>query len=176
MAWDRHLERWVVTHRVGFLDPIAKTLTWVGTYGAVWLAIALALALLWRKPGILAGVFVADVLADIVSGALKLAVRRSRPHLHGLVAIPYTHSFPSGHATTSFACATVLAAFAPRARIPLFVLAALIAWSRVYVGVHYPVDVLAGALLGVLLGLLVLRALPRLGAARLRSRRARRSG
>jgi undecaprenyl-diphosphatase len=60
-----------------------------------------------------------------------------------------THSFPSGHATVAFACATVLALAVPRLRVPLFVLAALIAFSRVYVGVHYPFDVLAGAVLGV---------------------------
>ena len=60
-----------------------------------------------------------------------------------------THSFPSGHATVAFACATVLALAVPRLRVPFFVLAALIAFSRVYVGVHYPFDVLAGAVLGV---------------------------
>ena len=55
----------------------------------------------------------------------------------------------------AFACATVLALAVPRLRWPLFALAALIAFSRVYVGVHYPLDVLAGAALGVTLGLAV---------------------
>ena len=60
-----------------------------------------------------------------------------------LVELPSTYSFPSGHATVSFACATVLALAVPRLRVPLFALAALISFSRVYVGVHYPFDVLA---------------------------------
>jgi membrane-associated phospholipid phosphatase len=66
----------------------------------------------------------------------------------------------------------VLAAFLPRLRVPLFLLAAAVAWSRVYVGVHYPLDVLAGAVLGVAIGLAVVRFLPRLAAGRPRSRRA----
>jgi len=65
------------------------------------------------------------------------------------VDLPATYSFPSGHATVSFACAAVLALAVPRLRVPLYALAALIAFSRVYVGVHYPFDVLGGALLGV---------------------------
>ena len=65
---------------------------------------------------------------------------------------------------TSFACATVLSAFAPRWRVPFFLLATLIALSRLYNGVHYPTDVVAGALLGVLTALLLL------GASRRRSR------
>ena len=66
-----------------------------------------------------------------------------------LLDSPSTYSFPSGHATVSFACATVLALAVPRLRLPLFALATLISFSRVYVGVHYPFDVLAGAALGV---------------------------
>ena len=107
---------------------------------------------------------------------LKAAIPRDRPHLHALVAVPHTHSFPSGHAATSFACVTVLGAAVPRARPPLYALAALVAWSRVYVGVHYPVDVLAGALLGIAAGITLLRVLPPLARARRRSRRTRRSG
>ena len=76
-------------------------------------------------------------------------------------------SFPSGHAATSFAGATLLALALPRLAWPLLVLAAAIGWSRVYVGVHWPSDVLAGALLGAALAFGV-RALPRLRAARRR--------
>jgi membrane-associated phospholipid phosphatase len=86
------------------------------------------------------------------------------------VSRPHSHSFPSGHATTSFACATVLALMIPGLALPVFVLAAAVAWSRVYVGVHFPLDVLAGAVLGVAIGLSVARALPRLVTARPRSR------
>jgi len=74
-------------------------------------------------------------------------------------------SLPSGHAATSFAAAVALAHYVPARVAPLlFVLAALIAWSRVYVGVHYPSDIVAGALLGVGVGLTA----PRLLAGALR--------
>jgi len=119
---------------------------------------------------------VADALGQLVSSLLKDAIPRARPHDHPLVTRPHTHSFPSGHATTSFACATVLALMLPRLRVPLFLLAAAISWSRVYVGVHWPLDVFAGAALGAGIGVAVARALPRLVGARRRSRRTTRPG
>jgi undecaprenyl-diphosphatase len=176
IGWDKHLEAWQVAHRAGFLDPIFKTLTYAGTYGAVWLVLAAIFALALRRPQIFVWTLVADGLGELVSDVLKAVIPRARPHLHALIARPHTHSFPSGHATTSFACATVLAFAVPRLRLPLLVLAAAIAWSRVYVGVHYPLDVVAGALLGAAIGIAVIRALPRLGAIRRRSRRAPRAG
>jgi len=64
----------------------------------------------------------------------------------------------------------MLAFLLPRLSVPLLVLAAAVAWSRVYVGVHFPFDVVAGAALGVAIGVTVIRVLPRLAAARRRSR------
>jgi undecaprenyl-diphosphatase len=176
LGWDRRLERWVVEHRVGFLDPIAEGLTYVGTYGMLWLCVALALALLRGRAAVLAYTLAADLTASLVANALKLSIMRARPELDLLVGRPVTSSFPSGHSASSFACATVLGALVPPLRLPAYVVAALVAWSRVYVGVHYPVDVLAGAVIGTLVGLLVLRALPLLGAARRRSRPETRPG
>jgi membrane-associated phospholipid phosphatase len=138
----------------------------------VWLGLAAVVAAARRRPGILVETLAAVVLAELSTDLLKLAIPRARPDVHALVARPHTHSFPSGHAAIAFACATVLGAAVPRARPWLYVLAALVAWSRVYVGVHFPLDVAAGALLGVGLGLAVLRARRTLGAARRRSRRA----
>jgi undecaprenyl-diphosphatase len=89
-----------------------------------------------------------------------------------LLEAPSTYSFPSGRATVSFACATVLALAVPRLTWPLFLLAALISFSRVYVGVHYPFDVLAGAVLGVAIAI----ALRRLAAALRRSAPPTRQG
>src|SRR5437763_12618749 len=148
LGWDRHLERWQVAHRAGFLNPIFEALTYAGTYGALWLGLAAVAALLVRRPQLFVWTLVADGVGELAADALKGAIPRARPHVHALVARPHTHSFPSGHATTSFACATVLAWALPRFRVPILVLAAAVAWSRVYVGVHYPLDVLAGAVLG----------------------------
>ena len=176
LAWDRHLERWQVAHRTGVLDPVFEALTYAGTYGAIWLAVAAVAALVLRRPQIFLWTLVADALGELAADVLKAAIPRTRPHVHTLVARPHTHSFPSGHATTSFACATVLVFVLPRLRLPLLLLAAAIAWSRVYVGVHWPLDVFAGAALGAALGGLVVTFLPRLAAARRRSPRTPRSG
>jgi undecaprenyl-diphosphatase len=122
------------------------------------------LAFLWRRPQVFLLVAAADVSADAIAGLLKSLIGRDRPPLvyprpATLVADPHTSSFPSGHSATSFACATVLTARWPKAAPAFYVLAAAIAFSRVYVGVHWPLDVLAGAALGVGVALLLLTAL-----------------
>lgn len=96
------------------------------------------------------------VLGIADSSLVKALIARARPHHDSLVAVPHTHSFPSGHATSAFAAATVLAWCEPRGRVWFYVLAAAIAFSRVYLGVHWPSDVLAGALLGIATALLLL--------------------
>jgi undecaprenyl-diphosphatase len=149
----------------------------IGGQGLVWLVIAAAVALLWRRPLVFVEVALADGIANLVAWLLKIAVDRPRPSTvyaqpKPLVHAPHDASFPSGHAATSFACATILAVAAPRYAVAFYVLAAAIAWSRVYNGVHYPLDVLGGAVLGVLVAIALLRlvrALPRL-------RRATRAG
>ncbi len=103
-------------------------------------------------------VAVADFAGQLISYGLKQAIGRERPNdvyttPNPLVHAPHDGSFPSGHATISFACATFLAFYARRAAPAFFLLAAAIAWSRVYVGVHYPLDVLGGAVLGVMIAL-----------------------
>ena len=137
------------------LDPLFVALSYAGSFGFVWLAIAVAISgFSWSRPWLWTRVGVAILVAEGVSAALKQWFDRDRPPLSNpdpepLVDLPVTHSFPSGHATVSFACATVLALAVPRLRVPLYALATLISLSRVYVGVHYPLDVLAGAALGV---------------------------
>jgi undecaprenyl-diphosphatase len=170
-----------VTHRVGWLDWLFVGLSRIGTLGAVWIAIALVLAIVWRRPTLFGLVLLAALVADVAALAGKDTIPRDRPPVrypepHALVKVPADHSFPSGHTATSFACALVLARAAPRLRVPLFALAAAIGLSRVYVGVHYPLDVLGGAVLGLLVGAAVPRVLPLLEAALPRSRRPRRSG
>jgi undecaprenyl-diphosphatase len=123
----------------------------------VWLAIGLGLALLRRSPRPFVLVALADAAAYGVSSAVKAAVGEHRPRgFHPLVAVPHSSSFPSGHATMSFACATVLCALAPKAAPAFVALAAAIAYSRLYLGVHWPLDVAAGAALGVAIALLLL--------------------
>ena len=110
------------------------------------------------------------MLSDLAAYAVKLATDVDRPPLRypepePLVYVPQDGSFPSGHSATSFASAALIARAAPRrAKVALYALATGIAFSRVYVGVHYPFDVIAGAALG----LLVARVLPWLAAAFIR--------
>jgi undecaprenyl-diphosphatase len=133
----------------------------------VWLALGLALTLLRRSPRPFVLVLLADAAAQGIADALKSAVGSHRPHGYDpLVAVPHSPSFPSGHAASSFACATILCAVAPRAAPAFLLLAAAIAYSRLYVGVHWPLDVAGGAALGVLTALLLLAATRRRSGAR----------
>jgi len=131
--------------------------------------VAAVLAVLWWRPWLLVLVLASDVVAQLLSFGLRDWIDRRRPPLvypepKPLVHVPHSGSFPSGHATSAFACATVIAWQAPRLAFPSFLLAGAIAWSRVYVGVHWPLDVLGGAGLGILIAtalLMLVRALPR---------------
>ena len=129
-------------------------------------------ALVWRRPYVLVWVLVAVLLGDLSAHFLRVAIDRPRPWRryalpHTLVHAPRDPSFPSGHTTIAFACATVLTFLQPRLGPALFLLAAAIGFSRIYVGVHYPLDVLGGAVLGVGAGCAVI-ALRRLARARRR--------
>jgi undecaprenyl-diphosphatase len=116
-------------------------------------------------------VVAAVVGAELMALTLKAVIGRPRPYVRFPEQEPLLHatldlSLPSGHAATSFAAATVLARLVPRIAVPAFLLAAAVALSRVYVGVHYPVDVALGAFLGFSVGAAVTLAAPRLVAAR----------
>ena len=163
-------------HRVDWLDHVFVFLSRIGTAGLVWIVIGLVVAVVRRRPDIAVLVLAADGVAQLLAQLLKRATNIERPSVtypqpEPLVPTPTDLSFPSGHAASSFACVMILAFAVPRLAIPLYLLAAGIAWSRVYVGVHYPLDIAAGALLGIAVAI----ALRWLVATRRRSRPAPRA-
>lgn len=148
------------------LDFLMPPLSVAGNLGAIWLVLLAALAALGGGPGrkmALAGL-AGLVIGFAASELIKEITVRPRPFLslpdaRLLVSAPHSYAFPSGHATSAFAAASgaVLAAKKMLGRVPpwgwaMVALAAVISYSRLYVGVHYPTDVAAGALLGLACG------------------------
>jgi membrane-associated phospholipid phosphatase len=132
-----------------------------GEYGRLWIALALAGAVLDRRRRgrwVWAAVGVPVTLA--LNFSVKQLFRRARPRLEGVEAtgvVPASLSFPSAHAATSFAGAHLIGALCRPARVPLYVAAVTMAFSRPYLGVHYPSDVLAGSVVGIVAGRLLAR-------------------
>jgi undecaprenyl-diphosphatase len=128
----------------------------VGYAGLVWIALAPPLAIWTRRAALSTTLVVAGTVwaSDLLATGLKSLVDRPRPFetLTGadpLLGGTVGASFPSGHAATSFAGAVILAFLVRRAVPVLLALAVLVSFSRVYVGVHYPLDLIGGALLGI---------------------------
>ncbi|MBQ8974632.1 MAG: phosphatase PAP2 family protein [Oscillospiraceae bacterium] len=146
--------------RGGALTPIMLFFTTIGNLGIVWLALGAVLMCFrrYRKMGFC--VILCIALAWVVNdGVIKHIVCRPRPFtavfgLQTLVTRPTSYSFPSGHSCSSFCAAAVLTRFRGSRLAPVFIVALLIALSRIYVGVHYPTDILTGAVIGTVCGAL----------------------
>lgn len=161
-SWDGDFLIYIQEHiRCGFLDYIFPNITFLGTAGAFWIVLT-AILLFFRKTR-RAGVCSAFALIGSLllnNCLLKPLVGRVRPYevVEGLRLIgakASDSSFPSGHAAASVASAAAMCRFLKkRFSIPLVVLALMIAFSRLYIGIHFPTDVLAGVLDGILLGIL----------------------
>lgn len=151
------------------LDRAMARLSHAADYSRLSLASALVLALARGRPGRRAaahGLAAVGATATFVNVAVKPLGRRGRPDRAGHrvpedrhVTMPRSTSFPSGHAAGAFAFATGVGHVLPSDAVPLRGLAALVAYSRVHTGVHYPGDVVAGALLGTVLAQLTARVL-----------------
>ena len=143
------------------LDIAMSRLSRAADYSRLSLASAALLALAGGRTGRRAaaqGLASLAVTATVVNVAVKPLARRRRPDrlagdvpLARHVRMPSSRSFPSGHSAAAFAFATGVGHVSPAAAVPLRALAALVAYSRVHTGVHYPGDVLAGALIGTAL-------------------------
>ena len=165
---DNALRLWVVTHRLDALDPVMWAVSVIGGSGIVWIATGTALAIARRiRPSglmqLVLAILVALLVADYV---LKPLIGRERPFsaapaVRVIGGRPEDASFPSGHAAGAFAGVYMLSRMMPAGRLVWWAIALTIAYSRVYLGVHYPIDVIGGAAVGWLCGLVVQRVASR---------------
>ncbi len=149
--------------RSPILDPVMLFITSLGNAGILWIALTVILVLIKKTRPV--GICCAIALLlqiTLINGILKNVVGRIRPYevvdgLICLVGVQKDPSFPSGHTTSSIACSWVMFNRLPKKiGIPALIVAVLIALSRLYVGVHYPTDVAAGIIIGIILGILAM--------------------
>lgn len=142
--------------RFEWLNKVFIFITHFGDGGLFWILLS-ALLLVMRKTrwvGLTSSVSI-GLGALCTNVCLKNLVQRTRPYvvndqLNVLINFPHDYSFPSGHTCASFAVATVIFCLLPRKYgVPAIIFASLIAISRLYVGVHYPTDILGGLIIGV---------------------------
>lgn len=160
---DGNILLWIQEYlREDFLNPFIIFITSLGNGGLVWIAASVFMlcSSSTRKAGVMS--ILALILSFVINNLiLKNAVARTRPWidvegLKVLIKKPWDYSFPSGHTASSFAAAVVMYKTLPaRFGIPAVILATAISLSRLYIGVHYPTDVLAGALSGIIIGLVI---------------------
>ncbi len=152
------------TMRSAYLDKIMPLITKLGDAGIFWIALALILLIPKKTRRTGAAMGVAMLIGLIIgNGILKNVIARTRPFdiSHPvlpknrlLIDPPTDYSFPSGHTLASFEAATAIYKDHTVYGFAAFVLALLIAFSRIYLQVHYPSDVIGGAILGFLFGML----------------------
>jgi len=159
-AWDLDLVRLLQDARVG---PLVALMTlasawWFKSLVLMGVALAADLRTRARRPLALAAGAAAYGVADAVTHTVKALTDRDRPPLVdpsvvAEVSLPASSALPSAHAATAFAVAVAASVVHPRLRWPLLAVAALVAVSRVYLGVHFPTDIVVGALIGAAAGL-----------------------
>lgn len=151
------------------MDTIMPVITSLGNSGIVWIVIAAILSSMkkYRKYGVMLAL---ALIITLVIGniTLKPLIARTRPfdanNLKDILLIkaPKDYSFPSGHTMASFAAATVLIYMDKKVGIIAMILAVLIAFSRLYLYVHYPSDVFAGMILGILSAIISIKLLSKI--------------
>ncbi|MDQ1646167.1 MAG: hypothetical protein QOJ50_2351 [Cryptosporangiaceae bacterium] len=154
---DALLFRRIAERQSPILDTAMPALSHAADHGRLWLGIAAGLYATgdpaWRRAAV-AGVVSLAIASAAANGLAKSWIRRARPPIEHVPALrrvirtPVTTSFPSGHAASAAAFATGAALAAPGLAIPLGVLAGAVAFSRIWTGAHYPLDVVAGVALG----------------------------
>jgi len=160
---DLTLLRWLTPWHAPWLDRVMIWISSAGGAGLIWLLLGLVAFVVPRYRAAAWRVFLTIALAYLtVDGVLKPLVARERPPIKAnaearhLPPIPRTFSFPSGHAASTFGAAVAVSRMWPQMRGLWWALAVLIGYSRIYLGHHYPLDVVGGALFGIALAFWVL--------------------
>ncbi|MBS6183677.1 MAG: phosphatase PAP2 family protein [Clostridium celatum] len=148
-------------------DRIMPIITMMGNLGIIWLIISVLMLLKVEDRIIGISVILALILTTIVGeGIIKHIVKRSRPFQNYedelLINKPITYSFPSGHTASSFAALAVFLQMNGKLGLIMSPIATLIAFSRIYLKVHYPTDVIFGIVLGITCGVSVVSFLGRM--------------
>ena len=157
-AFDYNILSWIQDGlRSAAATPIVTFITHLGDKGILWILLTIALICFRKTRKMGMACLISMVIGLVVTNlVIKNWAARPRPYdffedLTLIIERQHDFSFPSGHSTNSFACAWVIFRMAKkRYGVPALILAILIALSRLYVGVHYPTDVLAGMAIGIL--------------------------
>jgi membrane-associated phospholipid phosphatase len=159
--WDRQSYEAVAAMSTPLLDEPMRVTSRVADHSKLWIGTAAVLATFGGRAGrraALTGLAAVAATSIVVNQPMKLAGSRRRPDRLAMrvpgsrwVSMPSSTSFPSGHAASAAAFAVAVEGVLPRLRLPLRVAAAAVAFSRVYTGVHYPGDVIVGALTGAVI-------------------------
>ena len=164
MSWEFDFLNWVQTIHTPVMDKIMVFITSLGNVGIIWIILAVVLMIIpkTRKTGI---ILTAALFIDVIlcNGILKNLFARERPcevnkSIPLLIARPKDYSFPSGHTAVSFTAVTALYLIRQKTLWKAaFLLACLIAFSRMYLYVHYPTDIIGGIVTGIASGILGLQ-------------------
>lgn len=145
------------------LDKIMVFITTLGDTGFIWILIGVILLAQkkYRKVGIvlLSGLLLNLILGDVI---IKNLVQRPRafntyPDINILISPPKSYSFPSGHTSSAFTAAFIIGYYLKNWKYGAYTLASLIAFSRLYLFVHYPTDIICGILLGTISALITIK-------------------
>jgi undecaprenyl-diphosphatase len=154
-AWDLAILQFIQQGRNAFLDTVLPMVTHLADKGMIWIVLGMVL-LCFRKTRTCGICVLICLLVDCILGEriLKHIFCRQRPCViqpisDMLIAAPHSYSFPSGHTASSFTAATAIFLCHKRAGAVALCAAAIIGFSRLYLYVHFPTDVLCGALLGI---------------------------
>lgn len=168
LDFDNSILNFLISVRTEFLNDFFSFFSYIGNGGIVWIAAAIVLMIFrrTRKVGLIL-LLAIGLTALINNFVIKIIVGRTRPFIADktiktIIAVPAGASFPSGHASASFAAAVILIKYFKKIGLLGLATAILISFSRIYFCVHYPSDVIAGAVEGVLIALVISFAFERI--------------